>query len=199
MPGFKIMNNSSYENYHHYQKKISFSGNIYRKYYLYPRIRFHLLPGTLLDIGCGLGDFIALGNTKNNFGVEVNPLNVQYAKNRGLNVSLIEPSGLLPFEDSTFNNIVLDNVLEHIHDPTILLNEIKRVLKPGGRVIVGVPGEKGFAYDDDHKMFYDQSSLTSVMTKHGFKFFKIFFTPLPVMSWSKTMRQFCLYGVFNKN
>ena len=43
---------------------------------------------------------------------------------------------LLPFKDKTFNLITLANVAEHLEDPYIVLKEIHRILKPGGRILL---------------------------------------------------------------
>ena len=47
--------------------------------------------------------------------------------------------------------MVLDNVIEHIQDPMPLLKECKRVLASKGNIIIGVPLEKGYERDPDHK------------------------------------------------
>ena len=55
-------------------------------------------------------------------------------------LSLICGSGLaLPFEDHTFDAIICSEVLEHIPDYQAVLREIRRVLKPNGRIAVSVP------------------------------------------------------------
>ena len=46
----------------------------------------------------------------------------------------------LPFEDR-FEVIILNHVLEHIDDDVFVLENLKRLLRPGGRLVVGVPNE----------------------------------------------------------
>jgi SAM-dependent methyltransferase len=65
---------------------------------------------------------------------------------------------VLPFADASFDSVLLDNVLEHIEAPTLLLGEVRRVLVPGGRFLVGVPGQRGWESDPDHKVMYDEAS-----------------------------------------
>ncbi len=48
-------------------------------------------------------------------------------------------NGVLPLKDEEFDTILLTDVLEHIQDPFCLWKEMTRVLKHGGKVIVGVP------------------------------------------------------------
>jgi ubiquinone/menaquinone biosynthesis C-methylase UbiE len=45
----------------------------------------------------------------------------------------------LPFEDKSFDRIVCSEVLEHVHDPDAVLEEIARILKPGGIFVASVP------------------------------------------------------------
>ena len=47
----------------------------------------------------------------------------------------------LPFADATFDRIIASEVLEHIGDDQAALNELSRVLKPGGRLAATVPAE----------------------------------------------------------
>ena len=59
----------------------------------------------------------------------------------------------IPAEDSIFNSVILDNVLEHILDPIPLLNDCKRVLDDDGIMVVGVP-VKRISSRSDHKTNY---------------------------------------------
>ena len=54
----------------------------------------------------------------------------------------------LPFADTTFDLAIAWDVVEHVHDPNLLLAELARVLKPGGRVLLTVINR--FAYRDPH-------------------------------------------------
>lgn len=139
----------------------SFLGVIYRRYVLYPRLNFHL-RGKALDIGCGIGDMLSY--RRNTFGLDVNPLNVDFCKKRKLNAYLMKPN-MIPFDDKSFDSVLLDNVLEHIESPSLLFKEIRRVLKPDGLLLIGVPGEKGFSSDDDHKIFYEEKTLQVLAKK----------------------------------
>lgn len=61
------------QQYFQYLKSRSFLGNIYRKYYLYPKLGRYL-KCWLLDIGCGIGDILVFRS--NSVGVDINPLDV---------------------------------------------------------------------------------------------------------------------------
>jgi SAM-dependent methyltransferase len=49
------------------------------------------------------------------------------------------PPNVLPFADSTFDVIVSLDYLEHVHDDTSAMNELFRVLKPGGQLLISTP------------------------------------------------------------
>lgn len=45
----------------------------------------------------------------------------------------------MPFADNTFDTIVMNDAMEHVSKPDLVLAEVKRVLKPGGRLYVNFP------------------------------------------------------------
>jgi len=94
---------------------------------------------------------------------------------------------------------LLDNVLEHISKPTLLFNEIKRVLRPGGIILIGVPGIRGFKNDSDHKIFYDEMKLKNLAKKFNFSVKCIFYTPFfRSIFLSKGLKQYCIYTQWKK-
>lgn len=96
-----------------------------------------------------------------------------------------------------FGAIVLDNVLEHIIDPTLLLIEISRVLKPKGKLLVGVPGIKGYKRDPDHKIFYDLELLIKLMNHNNFSYIDHFYQPITFINLSKLISQHSLYSIYD--
>jgi len=101
----------------------------------------------LLDIGCGTGEFIELARARgwNAWGVEVSREAVQTAQGRGLQVALRESEGFeaerLPFAEDFFDVVVLWNVIEFFARPAADLAEIRRVLGPGGRIVIRTQNE----------------------------------------------------------
>ncbi len=129
-------------------------------------------------------------------GADVNPHLVSYVRQRGHEAHLIE-NGHLPFADASFDGAILDNVLEHLDEPTQLLAEILRVLRPGASFVVGVPGRKGYASDADHKVFYDREAMRARIASAGFLPGPVFEMPLPLPMLDTRLSQYCLYGVFH--
>ena len=84
-----------------------------------------------------------------------------------------------------YDYVLLISVLEHLVDPQYVLNEIYRVLKPGGTLLLNVPtwngkialeasafrlrtGETAFYEMNDHKMYYNKHDLWPMLVKAGF-------------------------------
>lgn len=181
--------------YHSYLNRFSSIGDTYRKYFLYPKFN-SVLQGNILDVGCGLGHYLKfqLGAQ----GVDINPINVADCISRGLDASVMLPD-ILPFEDISFDAVLLDNVLEHIAEPSPLISEIKRVLRPYGTLLIGVPGSKGMLYDPDHKVAYDETSLATLANASGFSIREFFYMPLFKSEWlNKNLRQYCIYSIWVK-
>lgn len=166
----------------------------YRRRYLYPRFT-RFLRGRVLDVGCGIGDFVSF--CAGSVGVDVNPHAVAYCTSRGLDVRQCAAESL-PFGPEEFDGVVLDNVLEHLAAPGRLLAEIRRVLRPGATLLVGVPGERGYAADPDHKVHYDEPRLRAVMEGARFAPRHVFHMPLRSGWLSRWLRQYCVYGVFTR-
>ena len=179
--------------YASYLRGRSLAGNLYRKYWLYPRLTKFLKASTL-DIGCGIGDMLSF--RPNTVGVDINPHNVAFCKELGHDAQIMTPD-VLPFGDTLFDSVLLDNVLEHIVEPTPLLTEIRRVLRPQGLVVIGVPGIRGQTSDPDHKVFYDEAALSFTAKKNGFGVVKVFHMPLGrSLFLSRHLRQYCIYSVW---
>jgi len=185
---------NEFEKYHNYLLKRSIQGLLYRKFFLYPKINRYV-KGRVLDVGCGIGDF--LGYHSGSTGVDINPNNVDYCVKNGHRAVLYDGENL-PFNDGDFDFIILDNVLEHILEPGLLMKEIERVSAVGSVLVIGVPGEKGFASDDDHKIFYDEKMLIDCIEGFGFRAMSCRHMPFKSLYLNKKFRQYCVYGFFEK-
>src|SRR5262245_2032054 len=100
----------------------------------------------ILDYGCFQGEFIdrvAELRRATCYGVDKNGQAV--ASYRGPN-KVLPLTREIPFEDASFDLVTLLNVLEHVHDQAFLLGEIRRVLRPNGRLIVTVPRHNLFSF-----------------------------------------------------
>jgi SAM-dependent methyltransferase len=98
-----------------------------------------LNPDSLVDIGCGDGSllFRYLKKVPREFyGVEGAPPLKEQAEKRGLKVLSYDLNGRWPFEDAKFDVVFSSQVIEHLHNIRLFVEEAYRVLKPGGVAIV---------------------------------------------------------------
>jgi 2-polyprenyl-3-methyl-5-hydroxy-6-metoxy-1,4-benzoquinol methylase len=97
-----------------------------------------------LDYGCGDGGTsspVLLKRGCRYFGVDVSPTAIQLACKRGLEAELIAnpESGRLSLPDSNFDAAVCFEVLEHLFSPLAVATELRRLVRPGGTVLITVP------------------------------------------------------------
>ena len=116
----------------------------------------HVLPGDsydviaclvkrsskVLEIGCGTGTLLECLSRRRDckvFGIEPNKDRADLARQKGLTViqAYLAPETRLPA--ASYDYIILADVLEHLDDPSMLLLNSKKYLKPGGSYIISVP------------------------------------------------------------
>jgi SAM-dependent methyltransferase len=145
-------------------------------------------PGErVLDLGCGAGRFLA---ALRDAGAE--PVGVELAEAAltragrnvpGADLRLVEPDGSLPLEHASVDLVWCSEVLEHIADTAHTLLEARRVLRPGGRLLVTVPFhgrvqaaaialvrfDAHFDPLGDHLRYYTRTSLAATLERSGYE------------------------------
>jgi len=100
-----------------------------------------------LEIGCGSGYHFNFVRDGDHVGLDHSEEHLQRARARFPQVRFIRGDAYsLPFSDAWFDRVVSVYVFEHLHRLPECLAEIRRVLKPGGELLVGLPCEGGFAF-----------------------------------------------------
>ncbi len=135
--------------------------------------------GRILDAGCGSS--LTVQSLNNVIGMDFNFGKLRFLRRYGM--PLVRGSAFaLPFADQSFDCVVSQEVIEHLPYDEVLFAEMRRVLRPGGKIIVGTPDystwwpavEKvyGFlmpgGYKDEHITHYTRAKLTEILTRHGF-------------------------------
>lgn len=134
----------------------------------------------VLDAGCGSS--LIVQSLNNVIGMDFN-----FSKLRFLSryrMPLVRGSAFaLPFRDQSFDCVVSSQVIEHIPFDEVLFSEMRRVLLPGGRLILGTPDYAtrawrtiepiyGFlmpgGYKDEHITHYTRAKLNGLLARHGF-------------------------------
>jgi SAM-dependent methyltransferase len=94
-------------------------------------------PGRMLDFGCGAGEFLLRMRAGgwDCAGVEVSDAALEVARSNGLRVE----KSLAAYRSSSFDYVRANHSLEHVTNPREVLEDMYRVLKPGGTLFLGVP------------------------------------------------------------
>jgi SAM-dependent methyltransferase len=128
----------------------------------------------ILDAGCGSGrNMVELARHGTVTGVELSHTSVALAQARGTG-EVIEGSVLeMPFQDGHFDLAVCLDVIEHMQDDERALGELRRVVGPGGHLLVTVPAYQwlwsGHDVINHHHRRYTRRSLLAVAGAAGWE------------------------------
>jgi SAM-dependent methyltransferase len=174
---------NDYYSFSHESRSASPTGQLLRRF-LYPqgmREDWTLTPGRMIDLGCGdgwvLDQYSERGWTA--LGVEPSERAAEAGRSQGREIlaGAIEAQQLEP---ATFDLVRSNHSFEHIPNPGDVLDAVARALKPGGRLVIGVPNTKSLAFRlfrskwyylgaPVHTYGYNPSNLTMLLRRHGFE------------------------------
>jgi len=103
------------------------------------------IAGALLDVGCGPLRLLqaARGRFQRLVGLDIAAASI-WDRHPEIDTRIADlDKGPLPFADASFDAVTCLMVIEHVFDPYHAVRELRRVCKPAGRVVIGVPNLVG--------------------------------------------------------
>ena len=151
----------------------------------------------ILDVGCGTGaNLLMLSKFGDAEGVDVSEDALAFCRERGLANVKLGAAEALPYNDGTFDLVTALDVVEHLDDDLAGLREMRRVLRPGGRVLLFVPTFMFlWGLQDDvsnHRRRYRMPELQRVLEQAGFEVERTTYANItffmPILAMRKLMR-----------
>lgn len=139
----EIQNNVS-----EYYENIRYSNEysiMYQRYWFELMSKLMRKKGSILDNGCGIGNLAEHLPNQNVVGLDISNGMLRKAKKRMRNLVKAD-SQLLPFDDESFDVIFCRGLLHHLPNSELAVEEIKRVLKKDGELVVAEPIKSLLSY-----------------------------------------------------
>ncbi len=157
-------------------------------------------PGDILDVGCATGklgeDIIQIKNPRSYIGIEVVSAVAEEAKKRLTNVYVGQAEEWMPkLKSRSFDWVVLADSLEHTVNPWAILEEVNRVLKKEGHILISIPNVRNLGVitellvkgtwnyrdygimDQGHLRFFTKKTIFKMLDEYGFIVKKVYSNP----------------------
>ncbi|QAS52504.1 class I SAM-dependent methyltransferase [Halobacillus litoralis] len=133
-----------------------------------PFLKQHIGKGAIADLGCGdgFGSYLLFQEGFEVTGVDLSKDMIERANSRIQNEGLSFVQGDLtdlPFQSEQFDGAMAINSLEWIETPYKGLEEIKRILKPGGRLCIGLLGPTAMPRINSYRRLYGEEVICNTM------------------------------------
>jgi len=149
-----------------------------------PSFRFlqpYLEGRRVLDLGCAGGVYLR-GFAPGSVGLDASAPNLEECRRQGLTVLDADLNQPFPVADETFEVAFASHVLEHVDAPVSFLRECRRVLVPGGALILGLPIEHSliglidgyYRSHPGHLYSFSVRCLRQLLSRSGFVLDRVF-------------------------
>ncbi|GMR04542.1 MAG: hypothetical protein BMS9Abin23_0440 [Thermodesulfobacteriota bacterium] len=144
----------------------------------------------VLDIGCrdGIVSSLIKERGKNVYGIDISLNAVELTKKKGIEAYHVKEEESFPFENDFFEAVFAGEVIEHVLDTDKFIEEIRRVLSPGGVLVITTPNVATFGRrilllfgrnpllettlrerDAGHIRYFTRGCLKKLLEEHGFE------------------------------
>ncbi len=181
----------SEEYYSHQENKKGFIPKVYEAVkkinlkHKYKLASNGLKVGKVLDVGCGVGDFLHTAEMHGWECTGVEPSeDAKVIAQKRMNGKIISSEDLENIPEGFFDLITMWHVLEHVDDLRWQVEQLRRLVKPKGRVVIALPNYKSYdgqyykelwaAYDvPRHLNHFNKTTLTKIFKASGMELVKI--------------------------
>jgi SAM-dependent methyltransferase len=135
---------------------------------LYRMLEFHrnAIGGKVLDFGCGSKPYQRVFKCESYVGCDIMVSGHDHSNEE---IDLVYDGITIPCADQSFDSIFTSEVIEHVFNPDRILNELKRVLVPGGTMMLSCP----FFWAEHEMPFdycrYSSAGIKSLLERNGFE------------------------------
>ncbi|MBO8180439.1 MAG: class I SAM-dependent methyltransferase [Archaeoglobus sp.] len=164
------------------------------------KILSNMLPGKILDVGCGSGKIIAVLEKLgwDVYGIDLSSRAIENAKKRGLKKVYVGELTNFHFPKKYFDVVLMRHVIEHIHNPNDYLSHINKILKDDGLLIISVPNINSrefkifreYWYQLDvprHLHFFNIHTLSKLLSNNKFNVINKYEDYRPFFSLSRSL------------
>lgn len=122
----------------------------------------------ILDLACGLSEFTQIMKKEKRveaYGMDFSGFVVRKMKKITPGINWVIGDVLkIPFRSRTFDVVIAGEAIEHLEKPGLLISEMERVTKKGGRMVLSTPHIFGYKY---HLWLFKESDLMELMKPFG--------------------------------
>lgn len=196
---------NNFREFNSYYANLQLKRSLFRKYirhFFYLKNIIKLNKGKAIDFGCSTGELLKL-LPGGSIGLDIDKTAIRYCLSQNLNAKVYAPSKdkyKFSFLKKDYQTLIMNHVLEHLPNTAKTMNDIFLNATELGiiRLIIIVPGEKGFESDKNHLTFIDKNFFAK-LPKNAYRMTYQKYYPFNTRYFGKYSRYQELVIVFDKS